>query len=53
MAHEFAAKLPKPKDDGTEEDTPLPNTLVRIPIQHAEAMQKEAEAAEAASTVGE
>ena len=39
------AKLPKPKDAGGEEAAPLPQTLVRIPIQHAEAAQKEAEAA--------
>lgn len=36
--------IPKPKDaDG--EETPLPQTLVRIPIQQAEAAQRDAEAA--------
>lgn len=41
------AKMPKPKDEeaGEEESVPLPQTLVRIPIRQAEAMQKEAEAA--------
>ena len=45
------AKIPMPKDDhnGVEESPALPQTLVRIPIQHAETVQKEAEAAEAAA----
>ncbi|KXL45792.1 hypothetical protein M433DRAFT_36411, partial [Acidomyces richmondensis BFW] len=37
--HMASAKTLTPKDDGTDEETPLPQTLVRIPIQHAEAMQ--------------
>ncbi|KAK5116683.1 hypothetical protein LTR62_007357 [Meristemomyces frigidus] len=59
--HMASAKLPKPKDgdaDAEAEDgVPLPQTLVRIPIQTAEAMQKEAEVmqneAEAAAEAGE
>ncbi|TKA44251.1 hypothetical protein B0A55_13617 [Friedmanniomyces simplex] len=47
-----SAKIPKPSNDGEEveeaETIPLPQTLVRIPIQQAEAMQKEAEAAQTA-----
>jgi hypothetical protein len=39
------AKIPKPKDAEGEEDSNLPQTLVRIPIQHAEAAQRDAEAA--------
>ena len=42
------AKIPKPKDAEGEEESNLPQTLVRIPIQQAEAAQKDAEAAEAA-----
>jgi DASH complex subunit DAD2 len=45
-----AASIPKPKDseeqaDGKEEsgDPALPQTLVRIPIQQAEAAQREKE----------
>lgn len=42
-------KIPKPKDDEAAADgeysTELPQTLVRIPIQQAEAAQKEKEAA--------
>ncbi|KAK5688806.1 DASH complex subunit dad2 [Elasticomyces elasticus] len=41
--------IPKPAKEGEEADEepsmPLPQTLVRIPIQQAEAVQKEAEAA--------
>lgn len=47
VADMTAASLPKPKDAEGEEVVPLPQTLVRIPIQQAEAAQKEAEAAEA------
>jgi DASH complex subunit DAD2 len=44
------AKIPKPKDEegkdeGAGEKSELPQTLVRIPVQQAEAAQKEAEAA--------
>lgn len=52
-----AAKIPKPKDaDGEQGDTgdeepPLPQTLVRIPIQQAEKAQRDQEAA--AATTGE
>jgi len=38
----FAAQFPKPKVDGEQDETaPLPQTLVRIPIQQTEAAQKE------------
>jgi len=40
-----SAKIPKPKDAEGEEDANLPQTLVRIPIQQAEAAQRDAEAA--------
>lgn len=43
------AKIPKPKEAEGEEETPLPQTLVRIPIQQAEAAQRDAETAEAAA----
>ena len=46
-----AVKIPKPKGaEGAEiaEHTPLPRTLVRIPIHQAEAVPNEVEAAEAA-----
>jgi len=48
-ADRLVAKIPKPKDaeDGEEEKEQLPQTLVRIPIHQAEAMQKEAEATDA------
>lgn len=40
-------KIPKPKEDGDggkgEETRELPQTLVRIPIQQAEAVQREQE----------
>ena len=40
------AKIPKPKDaEGEEEEATLPQTLVRIPIQQAEAAQRDAETA--------
>lgn len=42
------SKIPKPKDTEGEEESNLPQTLVRIPIQQAEAVQREAEAADAA-----
>ena len=50
----FLAKIPMPKseldgDGGVDESPVLPQTLVRIPIQHAEAVQKEAEAVAAAA----
>ncbi|EAQ86704.1 hypothetical protein CHGG_07957 [Chaetomium globosum CBS 148.51] len=45
------AKLPKPAADAVDRDeTPLPQTLVRIPTEHAPALQAHAEgAAEEAS----
>ncbi|KAK3673858.1 DASH complex subunit dad2 [Recurvomyces mirabilis] len=49
--HMASTKIPRPKENddaeapAAEEEIPLPQTLVRIPIQQAEAMQKEAEAA--------
>ncbi|KAK4496496.1 hypothetical protein PRZ48_012476 [Zasmidium cellare] len=53
-------KIPKPKEDGEgakeEEKRELPQTLVRIPIQQAEAVQREQEEkrrAEADTTVSE
>lgn len=48
-AENVVAKLPTPKDGEDESDaTPLPQTLVRIPIHQANAMQRDAEAAAAA-----
>ena len=46
------AKIPMPKDDhdGVEESPVLPQTLVRIPIQHAETVQKDVETTEAAAS---
>lgn len=40
-------KIPQPKEDGTEADAQekLPQTLVRIPIRQAEAVQREREQA--------
>ncbi|KAK0993062.1 DASH complex subunit dad2 [Friedmanniomyces endolithicus] len=47
-----SAKIPKPSKDGEDEEEvatmPLPQTLVRIPIQQSEALQKEVEAAQTA-----
>ncbi|KAK3072391.1 DASH complex subunit dad2 [Teratosphaeriaceae sp. CCFEE 6253] len=43
-----SAAIPKPKDGEGEEEMPLPQTLVRIPIQQAEGSRKEAEATETA-----
>ncbi|KAK1046383.1 DASH complex subunit dad2 [Friedmanniomyces endolithicus] len=46
-----SAKIPKPSKDGEDEEVatmPLPQTLVRIPIQQSEALQKEVEAAQTA-----
>ncbi|KAK5127409.1 hypothetical protein LTR85_006748 [Meristemomyces frigidus] len=47
--HMASTKIPKPKeaDEGAEETQPLPQTLVRIPIQQADDAQKEAEAVDA------
>ncbi|KAK0271640.1 DASH complex subunit dad2 [Friedmanniomyces endolithicus] len=49
-----SAKIPKPDNegegDGEVATMPLPQTLVRIPIQQSEALQKEAETAQ---TTGE
>jgi DASH complex subunit DAD2 len=47
-----AAKLPKPKEDHdtekkAEDAPPLPQTLVRIPTQHAPAVIEQANAAAA------
>lgn len=47
-ADSVVAKIPKPKDAEGEEERNLPQTLVRIPIQQAEAAQRDAEAVEAA-----
>ena len=51
-ADRCVAKIPKPSKDGEDEEEvatmPLPQTLVRIPIQQSEALQKEAEAAQTA-----
>lgn len=44
----FTAKLPKPQDDA-EAGAALPQTLVRIPTEHAPALQAQAEAAEEAN----
>ncbi|KUI58760.1 DASH complex subunit DAD2 [Cytospora mali] len=49
MASSFVlAKLPKPQNDG-EAAAALPQTLVRIPTEHAPALQAQAEAAEEAN----
>ncbi|KAK6404339.1 DASH complex subunit dad2 [Oleoguttula sp. CCFEE 5521] len=45
-----SAGLPMPK--ATEDEMPLPQTLVRIPIQQAEAAQREIDKQEAASKDG-
>ncbi|KAJ9631882.1 DASH complex subunit dad2 [Taxawa tesnikishii (nom. ined.)] len=37
--HMASAKIPRPKDEDGEAETPLPQTLVRIPIQQAEEAQ--------------
>ncbi|KAH8899545.1 hypothetical protein GQ53DRAFT_816676 [Thozetella sp. PMI_491] len=42
-----SAKLPKPSADAPTETSPLPQTLVRIPTEHAPALQAQAEQAEA------
>lgn len=55
----FPAKIPKPKDSDAEKEgeqaeevqQTLPQTLVRIPIQQAEAAQREEEKREARSGV--
>ena len=45
----FVAAFPKAKDDGEQEGAAtLPQTLVRIPIQQAEAARKDAEVSETA-----
>lgn len=44
----FTAKLPKPQNDA-EQAAALPQTLVRIPTEHAPALQAQAEAAEEAN----
>jgi len=53
-ADTYIAKIPKPDNegegDGEVATMPLPQTLVRIPIQQSEALQKEAETAQ---TTGE
>jgi len=52
LSNEVIAKLAKTAADPTQapEDSagPLPQTLVRIPTEHAPALQAQAEAAEAA-----
>ena len=45
--HPYTAKLPKPQNDA-EAAAALPQTLVRIPTEHAPALQAQAEAAEEA-----
>ncbi|KHN98314.1 DASH complex, subunit Dad2 [Metarhizium album ARSEF 1941] len=50
----FAAKLAKPSSDASMEDAPasnesLPQTLVRIPTEHAPTLQAQADAIEAAT----
>lgn len=42
----ITAKLPKPQDDAESGASALPQTLVRIPTEHAPALQAQAEAAE-------
>lgn len=42
------AKLAKPQDED-EDEAALPQTLVRIPTEHAPALQAQAEAAEEAN----
>lgn len=54
----FAAKLAKPSDDTTMEDASasnesLPQTLVRIPTEHAPTLQAQADAIEAAAVEGD
>lgn len=46
-----SAKIPKPATDeaGTTETVALPQTLVRIPTEHAPALQAQAQEAEAAT----
>jgi hypothetical protein len=39
------AKIPKPKEETEENTVPLPQTLVRIPTEHAPALQAHAEGA--------
>jgi DASH complex subunit DAD2 len=48
IAHKEVAKFPKPKTDqeGTPEKMALPQTLVRIPTEHAPALQAQAQEAE-------
>ncbi|KAG6028891.1 hypothetical protein E4U19_003708 [Claviceps sp. Clav32 group G5] len=53
-----STKLAKPSDDTIMEDAPfsgeaLPQTLVRIPTEHAPALQAQAEALEAAAAEGD
>jgi DASH complex subunit DAD2 len=50
-----AAKLPKPTDDSPNEEAAgqLPQTLVRIPTEHAPTLQAQADAVEAAMAEGE
>lgn len=54
----FAAKLAKPSNDTTMEDASasnesLPQTLVRIPTEHAPTLQAQADAIEAAAVEGD
>jgi DASH complex subunit DAD2 len=46
--HPFPAKLPKPQNDA-DAAAALPQTLVRIPTEHAPALQAQAEAAKEAN----
>lgn len=53
-----AAKLAKPSGDTVMEDAPernesLPQTLVRIPTEHAPTLQAQADAIEAAAAEGD
>ncbi|EGS23541.1 uncharacterized protein CTHT_0002350 [Thermochaetoides thermophila DSM 1495] len=40
-----SAKIPEPKEETEENTVPLPQTLVRIPTEHAPALQAHAEGA--------
>lgn len=46
------ASIPKPNEQKPQEEPELPQTLVRIPIQQAEAAQREMEGKEAGSGGG-
>jgi DASH complex subunit DAD2 len=54
-AHKAVAKLPKPKldEEETSHKIALPQTLVRIPTEHAPALQAQAQEAEAGTDAEE